>query len=171
MTRIGLMSDTHGYVDPKIYEYFKDVDEIWHAGDVGSLEVIDALEKFKPVRGVYGNIDDQTIRLVWPKVNQFEVEGMSVLMTHIAGKPYKYTQDALIEIKKYKPQIFVCGHSHILLVQFDKNIQSLWLNPGACGFKGFHKVKTLLRFEIDKGAIHNMEAIEIGPRVHDKQMN
>jgi hypothetical protein len=104
-------------------------------------------------------------------VNQFEVEGMSVLMTHIAGKPYKYTQDALIEIKKYKPQIFVCGHSHILLVQFDKNIQSLWLNPGACGFKGFHKVKTLLRFEIDKGAIHNMEAIEIGTRVHDKQMN
>lgn len=171
MTRIGLMSDTHGYIDPKIYEYFKDVDEIWHAGDVGDIKVVDELEKFKPIRGVYGNIDDQAVRMAWPKVNKFEVDGMRVLITHIAGKPYKYVQDALIEIKDYKPQVFVCGHSHILLVQFDKNIQSLWLNPGACGYNGFHKVKTLLRFEIDKGAIKNMEAIEIGPRVVDKQMD
>lgn len=156
------MSDTHGWVDPKVYTYFKDVDEIWHAGDVGDMSVIEELEKFKPIRGVYGNIDDHIIRATWPKVNAFECEGMKVLMTHIAGKPYKYNKDAHQEIMKYQPQIFVCGHSHILLVQFDKNINSLWLNPGACGYKGFHKVKTLLRFEIDKGAVKNMEAIELG---------
>ncbi len=162
--RIGLMSDTHGYVDPKVYEYFKDVDEIWHAGDVGSMAVIEELEKFKPIRGVYGNIDDHIIRATWPKVLDFECEGMSVLMTHIAGKPYRYNKDAYAEIKKYKPGIFVCGHSHILLVQFDKEINALWLNPGACGYKGFHKVKTLLRFSIDKGVVKDMEVVELGPK-------
>lgn len=158
------MSDTHGYVDPKIYTYFKDVDEIWHAGDVGSMAVIEELEAFKPVRGVYGNIDDHIIRATWPKVNAFECEGMKVLMTHIAGKPYRYNKDAHDAIQEHKPQIFVCGHSHILLVQFDKNINSLWLNPGACGYKGFHKVKTLLRFSIDNGQVKDMEVIEIGPK-------
>jgi putative phosphoesterase len=162
MKKIGLMSDTHGWIDPKIYEYFKDVDEIWHAGDVGSMEVIEELEAFKTIRGVYGNIDDHVIRATWPKVNQFECEGMSVLMTHIAGKPYKYTQDARVEIEKYKPNIFICGHSHILLVQFDKNINSLWLNPGACGYIGFHKVKTILRFTVEDGKVKDMEAIELG---------
>ncbi len=164
MKRIGLMSDTHGWIDPKIYTYFKDVDEIWHAGDVGDMAVIDALEKFKPTRGIYGNIDDHKIRATWAKVNVFECEGMKVLMTHIAGKPYRYNKDALAEIEKHQPQIFVCGHSHILLVQFDKNINCLWLNPGACGYKGFHQVKTILRFEIDKGKVQNMEAIELGPK-------
>lgn len=164
MKKIGLMSDTHGWIDPKIYEYFADVDEIWHAGDVGEISVIDDLEAFKPVRGVYGNIDDHEIRATWPKVNQFECEGMSVLMTHIAGKPYRYNKDAYALIEKYQPQIFVCGHSHILLVQFDKKINSLWLNPGACGYKGFHQVKTILRFAIDKGNVKDMEVIELGPK-------
>lgn len=164
MKRIGLMSDTHGWIDPKIYTYFKDVDEIWHAGDVGDEDVITALEKFKPVRGVYGNIDDHKVRTIWPKVNSFECESMRVVITHIAGRPYKYNKDAYAAIKTHKPNVFVCGHSHILLVQFDKNINSLWLNPGACGYKGFHKVKTILRFEIVDGTVKNMEAIELGPK-------
>ena len=162
MKKIGLMSDTHGWVDPKIFKYFKDVDEIWHAGDVGSMEVIEELEAFKLIRGVCGNIDDHVIRATWPKVNAFECEGMKVCMTHIAGKPYKYTQDARAAINEHKPSLFVCGHSHILLFQFDKNINSLWLNPGACGYKGFHKVKTILRFVIDDGKVKDMEAIELG---------
>lgn len=165
MRRIGLMSDTHGFVDPKIFEYFKDVDEIWHAGDVGHLDVIEKLEAFKPVKGVYGNIDGTEIRAAWPKYQRFFCEEMEVLMTHIGGKPYAYSNDAKIELNKKKPQIFVCGHSHILLVQFDKGIQSMWLNPGACGYKGFHKIKTLLRFEVHGKELKNMEAIELGPRV------
>lgn len=164
MKRIGLMSDTHGWVDPKIYEYFKDVDEIWHAGDVGSMEVIEDLEKFKPIRGVYGNIDNHVIRATWRENNVFECEGAKVVMTHIAGKPYRYVAKAKELIDKENPSIFVCGHSHILLVQFDKNINALWLNPGACGYKGFHQVKTILRFEINNGAIQNMEAIELGKK-------
>lgn len=163
MKRIGLMSDTHGELDPRIYDYFKEVDEIWHAGDVGDLAVIEALEKFKPVRGVYGNIDDHLIRATWPKEQVFELEGVKVVMTHIAGKPYKYKSEAYQLIQFHQPQIFVCGHSHILLVQFDKNINSLWLNPGACGFKGFHQVKTLLRFNLKNGKATDMEVIEMGP--------
>lgn len=164
MKRIGLMSDTHGDIDPKIFAYFKDVDEIWHAGDVGSMDVVDALEAFKTVRGVYGNIDDHVLRATWPKVNAFECEGMKVVITHIAGKPYKYTPEAHAVMQDHKPDIFVCGHSHILLVQFDKNINSLWLNPGACGYKGFHQVKTILRFSVDAGKVSDMEVIELGPK-------
>lgn len=159
------MSDTHGNVDPKVFEYFKDVDEIWHAGDVGEIDVIDELEAFKPVKGVYGNIDGTEVRSAWPKYQRFMCEDMEVLMTHIGGRPYKYTKDSQPEFDKKTPNIFVCGHSHILLVQFDKKIQALWLNPGACGYKGFHKTKTLLRFEIHGKDIKNMEAIELGPRV------
>ncbi|MBN4071125.1 metallophosphoesterase family protein [Crocinitomix catalasitica] len=164
MTKIGLMSDTHGYLDPKVMNYFKEVDEIWHAGDVGSLEVIERLEAFKPIRGVYGNIDDHQVRAAWPKIQRFRIEQMEILMTHIGGKPYRYSQDAYGEIIKKTPNVFVCGHSHILLVQFDKKINSMWLNPGACGYKGFHKVKTLLRFDVDGAELKNMEAIELGPR-------
>jgi uncharacterized protein len=167
MKRIGLLSDTHGYVDPKIYKHFAGVDEIWHAGDVGSVSVIDELEKFKPVRGVYGNIDDQQVRSRWPKHNRFTCEEMEVLISHIGGRPYKYSQEAYPELSKKTAGIFVCGHSHILLVQFDKTMNCLWLNPGACGYKGFHKVKTLLRFEIHGREVKNMEVIELGPRVED----
>ncbi|MBL7897635.1 MAG: metallophosphoesterase family protein [Crocinitomicaceae bacterium] len=165
MKRIGVLSDTHGHLDEKIFTYFKDVDEIWHGGDVGSAEVIEKLEKFKPVRGVYGNIDDTTVRKIWPKHNRFKCEELEILISHIAGKPYKYSQEVFEELNKKTANIFVCGHSHILLVQFDKNLNCLWLNPGACGYKGFHKVKTLLRFEIHGKEIKNMEAIEMGPRL------
>ncbi len=165
MKKIGLLSDTHGYLDPKIFDYFKDVDEIWHAGDVGSMDVIDQLEAFKPVRGIHGNIDDDKLRLAWPEHLSFMCEDMKILISHIGGKPYKYRQQSYPEIEKEKPDVFVCGHSHILLVQFDKKINAMWLNPGACGFKGFHKVKTILRFEVHGDQLKNMEAIELGKRV------
>jgi len=165
MKRIGLMSDTHGYVDPKIFKYFENVDEIWHAGDVGDVSVIDQLRDFKPLRGVYGNIDATDVRMELPEFERFKCEGVDVLMTHIGGKPGKYVQRAYDELKKSPPQLFICGHSHILLVKQDPNFKMLWMNPGACGYKGFHKVKTLLRFSITKDRIHDLEAIEIGKRI------
>jgi hypothetical protein len=165
MTKIGLLSDTHSYLDPKIFEYFKDVDEIWHAGDVGSMEVIDKLRAFKPLRGVYGNIDDYEIRKELPEFNRFTCEGVEVLITHIAGKPGKYAKPALEALNEKSPKLFVCGHSHILLVKMDPKFNMLWMNPGACGYKGFHQVKTILRFSIDGDKIQNLEAIELGKRV------
>lgn len=162
MKKIGLLSDTHGDLDPKIFHYFKEVDEIWHGGDVGSLEVIEKLRKFKPLRGVYGNIDDQKIRQELPLFDVFHCEEIKVLITHIAGKPGKYTSNAFPLIQEHRPRLFICGHSHILLVQQDPRFNMLWMNPGACGNKGFHKVKTLLRFEIDGDKIQNLEAIELG---------
>lgn len=165
MKKIGLLSDTHGYLDPKIYHYFKDVDEIWHAGDVGSIEVIDELKKFKPLRGVYGNIDDHIIRLEFKEFERFTLEGVDVLITHIGGKPGKYSKPAYEELQKKAPKLFICGHSHILLVKMDPLFNMLWMNPGACGFKGFHSVKTILRFELSNGMIQNLEVIELGTRV------
>ncbi len=165
MKRIGLLSDTHGYLDPKIFEHFKDVDEVWHAGDVGSIEVIDELKAFKPTKGVYGNIDGTEIRSEWKEHEFFNCEGVDVLITHIAGKPGKYQRNAHELISKYRPQLFVCGHSHILLVKMDSNFDMLWMNPGACGYKGFHQVKTLLRFAISNGRIHDLEVIELGKRI------
>lgn len=165
MTKIGLLSDTHGYVDPKIFDYFKEVDEIWHAGDVGSLEVIEKLRDFKPLRGVYGNIDDHQIRLELPEFNRFRCEDVDVLMTHIGGKPGKYAKPAFDALEEKSPKLFICGHSHILLVKMDPRYNMLWMNPGACGYKGFHQVKTLLRFSIDGKKIKDLEAIEIGKRV------
>lgn len=162
MVKIGLLSDTHSYLDPKIYEYFKDVDEIWHAGDIGSMEIIDELRKFKPLRAVYGNIDDHLIRREVPEFNRFTIEKVDVLITHIAGKPQKYSKPAFEELQKKAPKLFICGHSHILLVQMDKRFNMLWMNPGACGIKGFHKVKTILRFQINGEKIENLEAIELG---------
>ena len=167
MKKIGLMSDTHGYLDPKIYKYFKDVDEIWHAGDIGDVSVLHELEKFKPIRAVFGNIDGHELRADLKKYNHFMCEEMNILMTHIGGKPYVYSKDAYSQFVRRTPDVFICGHSHILLVQFDKKINSMWLNPGACGYKGFHKVKTILRFEVHGKEIKNMEAIELGPRISD----
>lgn len=164
MKKIGLLSDTHGDLDPKIFHYFKDVDEIWHAGDVGTIEVIDNLKDFKPLRGVYGNIDGTEIRSELPLFTVFRCEEVKVLITHIAGRPQKYSKNAYSLIQEHRPNLFICGHSHILLVQKDPVFNLLWMNPGACGIKGFHKVKTLLRFEIDNDKIQNLEVIEIGPR-------
>lgn len=164
MKKIGLLSDTHGFLDPKIFEYFKNVDEIWHAGDIGSLEVIDKLKSFKPLRAVYGNIDDHLMRREFPEFNNFKIEEVEVMMTHIAGKPGKYAKPAFEALLKKAPKLFICGHSHILLVQFDQKYKMLWMNPGACGNKGFHKVKTILRFDIDGDKILNLEVIELGSR-------
>ena len=165
MKRIGLMSDTHGYIDPKIYDYFKDVDEIWHAGDIGTIDVIDDLRKFKPLRGVYGNIDDYIIRKELPEFNRFKCEDVEVLITHIGGKPGNFSIPATAELNKKAPKLFICGHSHILLVKMDTRYKMLCMNPGAFGFKGFHSVKTILRFSITGDRIHDLEAIEIGKRV------
>ena len=165
MKRIGLLSDTHGFVDPKIYKHFKDVDEIWHAGDVGTLDVIDELRAFKPLRGVYGNIDGAEIRTEFKEVESFTCEGLKVMMIHIAGKPGKYQNRVNEKILEHRPKLFICGHSHILLVKMDPNFDMLWMNPGACGYKGFHQVKTLLRFAITDGRIHDLEVIELGKRI------
>ena len=165
MVKIGLLSDTHSHLDPKIFEYFQEVDEIWHAGDIGAIEVTDQLKKFKPLRAVYGNIDDHILRREFPEFNRFTIENVEVLLTHIGGKPGKYAKPALDALQEKAPKLFICGHSHILLVKMDPKFNMLWMNPGACGINGFHQVKTLLRFQIDGDKIQNLEAIEIGKRV------
>lgn len=166
MTKIGLLSDTHGDLPEQVFHYFKDVDEIWHAGDIGDLAVTDKLKAFKPLRGVYGNIDDTKARQEFPEFNRFRVEGVDVLITHIAGKPGNYSKPLWEELRKQAPKVLVCGHSHILLVKNDARFNMLWLNPGACGNKGFHKIRTLLRFGIDGERIVQMEAIELGKRTN-----
>ena len=166
MKRIGLLSDTHGYLDPKIWKYFSDCDEIWHAGDIGDMATLETLEKFKPLRVVFGNIDNHLIRSATKEFLRFKVEEVEVLMTHIAGRPGKYARPALEELQANgAPQLFVCGHSHIALAQFDQRYNMLWLNPGACGYKGFHQVKTIFRFSITGAQIHDLECIELGPRI------
>lgn len=165
LKKIGLLSDTHGYLDPKIFTHFSDIDEIWHAGDVGSIDVIDKLRNFKPLRGVYGNIDDYLIRKELPEFLRFTCEGIDVLITHIGGRPGNFSRPVMEELKKGVPKLFICGHSHILLVKMDLKSKMLCMNPGACGNKGFHSVKTLLRFSVTDDRIHDLEAIEIGKRV------
>ena len=165
MKRIGLLSDTHGYLDPKIKSYYSEVDEIWHAGDIGSLKVLDELKSFKPTRAVWGNIDNKEIRQETDEFLRFQIENVSILMTHIGGKPEKYSKPTFEEIEKNgAPTLFVCGHSHITLVKMDQRYKMLWMNPGASGYKGFHKVKTILRFNITKDRIHDLELIELGKR-------
>lgn len=159
--KIGLLSDTHSTLDQRILESFKDVDEIWHAGDVGNSKVIDQLEAFKPVVGVYGNIDNAEVRSHYPRLQRFEREGVSVVMTHIGGRPGRYDAKLLDDLKKNGfPKMVVCGHSHILLIKFDSQYKMLWVNPGAAGNYGIHQVKTVLRFELTKGEIKNMEVVE-----------
>ena len=164
MKRIGLLSDTHGYLDDKVFKFFDTCDEIWHAGDIGTIEVADQLEKFRPLKAVYGNIDGTTIRKVYPETNRFNCEEVNVMITHIGGRPYVYPPEVRKQITFNPPGLFVCGHSHILRVEFDKKLRMLYLNPGAAGIHGIHKVKTLLRFSIDGKSVINMEAIEMGPR-------
>lgn len=164
MKRIGLISDTHGFIPKRLFTLFKDVDEIWHAGDIGNIHVMDELTAFKPLRAVFGNIDDHNIRLSFPEFQLFELEGVRVLITHIGGKPGKYVSRLHEKALEYKPNLIICGHSHILLVQHDKLHNALWLNPGACGNKGFHAIQTALRFELNDGKIEHMEVIEFGKR-------
>jgi len=169
MKKIGLISDTHGYLDPKVFDYFKEVDEIWHAGDIGTLVILDQLKQFKPTRAVFGNIDGADIRTETKEFEIFKIEEKKVLMVHIGGKPFRYNQKAYAKIMSEKPDIVVCGHSHICLVQFDKKINALWMNPGAFGIKGFHQVRTLLRFQISGASIENLEVIEVD-RKSDKSV-
>ena len=164
--KIGLLSDTHGIIDDAIFQYFKDCDEIWHAGDIGTPEVLDRLKSFKPVRAVYGNIDGHEIRQEVEEVNFFLIEGLKILMTHIGGHPPHYNASTLTLLTELQPDVFICGHSHILRISRDQMKNNLlYLNPGACGNHGFHKVRTLIRFSVDSGKIKNPEVIELYPRM------
>lgn len=163
---IGLMSDTHGVLDERIFEHFAACDEVWHAGDFGSLEVVDRLRAFKPLRGVYGNIDDARIRAEMPEDLRFTCAGVPVFMTHIGGYPGKYAPRVRKILQADPPRggLFVCGHSHILKVMPDRALDFLHINPGACGNEGWHRVKTLVRVRLDEGTIQGVEVIELGPR-------
>ena len=161
MKKIGLISDTHSYLHPKIFEYFIECDEIWHAGDVGNASIIDELAKFKTIRAVYGNIDGQETRKVCPKNQRFICEEVDVWITHIGGYPDRYSSDVREDIKKNPPNLFISGHSHILKVMYDKKLNLLHMNPGAAGKYGIHKLITMLRFSIDGKEIKNLEVIEL----------
>ena len=164
MKRIGLISDTHSFLDPTVFTYFEQCDEIWHAGDIGDIEVMNALEDFLPVRAVYGNIDDTAVRIKYPENQQFEIEGLNVFMTHIGGYPGRYNQRVRQIIQEDRPDLYICGHSHILKVMPDKKYKLLHINPGAAGHHGFHKMRTIVRFVIDSGKIEELEVIELGKR-------
>ena len=161
MKKILLLSDTHGHVDDHIMKYVKESDEVWHAGDIGTTQVTDTISNLKPLRAVFGNIDNHELRLSFPEELLFECEDMNIYMTHIGGKPGRYSKGISEKIRSLKPEIFICGHSHILKIQFDKVNQLLFINPGAIGKHGFHKVRTMVRFVIDKSDIKNMQVIEV----------
>lgn len=164
MKRIGLLSDTHGHLDDRMIELLSECDEIWHAGDIGPIEVTDRLSEITTVRAVYGNIDDHVARKVWPLHARFMCEEVDVWITHIGGYPKRYSREVRDEIKKDPPQLFISGHSHILKVMYDKELELLHMNPGAAGIHGFHKMRTLLRFTIDESDIKDLEVVELGKR-------
>lgn len=161
MIKIGLLSDTHSYLPTKVMEHFAGVDEIWHAGDIGSIEVADTLEKFKPTRFITGNIDGHELRARYPDFLFFSAENVPVLITHIGGYPPAYNKESKPLIEKYRPHLFISGHSHILKVIPDNQYNLLHINPGACGKQGWHKVSTLVRFDIDHDRLKNLEIIEL----------
>jgi uncharacterized protein len=164
MTRIGLISDTHGWLDDAVFKHFEHCDEIWHAGDFGNTEVVEKLKAFKPLKGVYGNIDGHEIRPEYPEVLQWQCEEVKALMIHIGGYPGRYTPLARKHLLEYQPQLFISGHSHILKVIYDDKLQCLHMNPGAAGKHGWHKVRTLIRFVIDGKDMRQCEVIELGKR-------
>lgn len=164
MKRIGLMSDTHGFLDKKVFKYFESCDEIWHAGDIGSIDLADSIEDFKPFRAVFGNIDDAKIRQRYPLDLRFECEGLDVWMTHIGGYPNRYSKRVREEMLVNSPQLFISGHSHILKVMPDSKFDLLHINPGACGNHGFHQMKTIVRFTVAAGEVSDLEVIELGKR-------
>lgn len=164
MKRIALLSDTHNYLDDRIKKYCEGCSEIWHAGDIGTIAVTNELEKIAPVRAVYGNIDGQDVRKIFPKVNRFLCENVDVMMTHIAGRPERYVDEVKKVMLENPPKVFICGHSHILLAKFEPKYKVLHLNPGAAGISGFHKVRTMLRFTIDGSDIRDLEVVELGKR-------
>lgn len=164
MKKILLLSDTHNHIDESILEHAAAADEIWHAGDIGSLEITDALNAIKPVRAVHGNIDDYKVRAVWPMHQQFDFEGIKVWITHIAGYPGHYNAAVQQLLKSSRPDLFICGHSHILRVMRDQANNLLYMNPGAAGKTGFHHIRTMLRFHVNQAKIENVEVIELGKR-------
>jgi len=160
MKKILLLSDTHSHIDDTILKHVKLADEVWHAGDIGDLKVTDAIQALKPLRAVWGNIDNDKARAEFPENNRFTIEGVDVWITHIGGYPNRYNIRIRDEIKANPPKLFICGHSHILKVMPDKKLGLLHMNPGAIGIHGFHNVRTMLRFTIDNGKIDNLEVIE-----------
>lgn len=164
MTRIGLISDSHGFLDEKVFDYFENCNEIWHAGDFGNIELANELSAFKSLKGVYGNIDGQDIRSVFPEQMVFMCEKVKIMMRHIGGSPPNYNSETRKELIKHIPQLFICGHSHILKIMFDKNINCLYMNPGAAGKQGWQKIRTIIRFTIDGPDIKNCEVIELGKK-------
>lgn len=164
MIKIGLLSDTHSHFPEEVYKYFAEVDEIWHAGDIGNIDVLNKLKAFKPTRAVWGNIDGQDIKKFYPLDMTIELEGLRIWMTHIGGYPGKYAPRIKKALENTKPGLFISGHSHILKVIPDKKLNLLHLNPGAAGKEGFHQVRTLMRFAIDEGKVKDLEVIELGPK-------
>jgi uncharacterized protein len=161
MIKIGLLSDTHGFLHPRVYEFFRDCDEVWHAGDIGSVRTSDELQRFKPFRAVYGNIDGQEIRVSYPVEQVFTIEKVRVVMTHIGGHPGRYEKRSRELILQEKPNLFITGHSHILKVMYDKKHELLFINPGAAGKFGFHKSITMVRFVIDGDQMRDLEVLDI----------
>jgi len=161
MQKIGLLSDTHGYLHDRYFEFFEPCVQIWHAGDFGRMEVLNKLATFRPLVGVYGNVDGYDIRNIMPLHQRFSVEKVSVWLTHIGGYPKRYDKTIANDLKTKPPKLFVCGHSHILRVMYDKSLNMLYVNPGAAGKYGFHTVSTVVRFDIDNDRILNLEILEI----------
>ena len=164
MLRIGLLSDTHHFLDEKVFDHFKTCDEVWHAGDFGTIELANRLAAFKPLKGVYGNIDGPDIRGIYPEDLHWRAEGVNVYMTHIGGYPPRYNPRVKKVLETERSQLFICGHSHILKVMYDERISCLHINPGAAGRQGWHSVRTLIRFVIDDNNMRDCEVIELGPR-------
>ena len=164
MTKILLLSDTHSHIDDAILKYVNLADEVWHAGDIGDLLVTDAIKKLKPLRCVFGNIDDDKARMEYGLHSRFMCENVDVWITHIGGYPGRYNPNIREELINNPPKLFICGHSHILKIMFDKKNNFLHMNPGACGISGFHTVRTMLRFVIDGDKIKDLEIIELGER-------
>ena len=164
MKTIGLLSDTHSHIDSDILNFFKDVDEIWHAGDIGNMETADAIAAFKPLKAVYGNVDNDIVRRCFEENLIFNTEMVKIWLTHIGGVPGNYDRRVRAGIYDNPPDIFICGHSHIAKIMYDRKAGLLYLNPGAAGYNGFHKYMTAIRFQIDGKEIHDMELIELGER-------
>ncbi len=161
MKKIALLSDTHSYIDDKIIDFIKSVDEIWHAGDIGNMEVLEQLKRIKPTRAVYGNIDGFELRNELAESLLFDCENVKVFITHIGGYPKKYAKGIKAILRELKPQLFIAGHSHILKVMYDKELELLYMNPGAAGKSGFHKVRTALRFTVENDKIKDLEILEL----------
>ena len=162
--RVGLISDTHGHLDPKLFAFLEECDEIWHAGDIGTLEVARRLAEFRPLRAVWGNIDGPEIRYEYPEIQRFQCEKMDIFMIHIGGRPGRYAKGLRAVLKKEKPDIFICGHSHLVRAEPEETMGFFHFNPGACGRQGFHVEKTIMRFTIVEREISQFQICRLGPR-------